>query len=154
MDPTTTTSVDPGSTAALLAIVGAYFVVLIVVAIVYIVSMWKIFTKAGKPGWAAIIPIYDLIVLLEVVGRPTWWIALYIAGFILAIIPVIGFLAVIGLAVLGIIIAIDLAKSFGRGSGFGIGLAFLGIIFYPMLAFGSAKYVGPAAAKVAVGAPR
>jgi len=98
----------------------------LVIAIIYIAAMWKIFVKAGEPGWAAIIPIYNIIVLLKIVGRPLWWIILYI-------IPLVNFIA-------HIIVSIDLARKFGKGTGFGLGLAFLGIIFYPILAFGDSTY--------------
>ena len=70
-----------------------------------------IFTKAGEAGWKSIIPIWNLIMLLKIVGREWWWI-------ILLLIPIVGF-------IVWIIVALDLAKSFGRGTGFGIGLAFL-----------------------------
>jgi ABC-type sulfate transport system permease subunit len=107
----------------------------IVIAVVMIVSLWMIFQKAGKPGWAAIIPIYNAIVLLEVVGRPTWWvILLYFVPFVNLII--------------GIIVLFDLAKSFGKGGGFAVGMLLLPFIFYPVLAFGDAEYQGPAAAQV------
>lgn len=101
--------------------------------IVIIASFWKVFTKAGQPGWASIIPIYNLIVMLQIVGRPWWWI-------LLLLIPIVSL-------VIAIIISIDMAKSFGKGAGFGIGLALLGFIFYPILGFGSATYQGPSAKK-------
>lgn len=101
--------------------------------IVIIASFWKVFTKAGQPGWASIIPIYNLIVMLQIVGRPWWWI-------LLLLIPIVSL-------VIAIIISIDMAKSFGKGTGFGIGLALLGFIFYPILGFGSATYQGPSAKK-------
>lgn len=112
------------------ALPGWFWPVYGVVFILMIAAMWRIFSKAGKPGWAAIIPIYNVIVLLEVVGRPIWWI-------ILMFIPLVNI-------VVGIIVIFDLAKSFGKGVGFGFGLLFLSIIFYPILGFGSAQYVGPA----------
>lgn len=99
--------------------------------VVIIASMWKVFEKAGKPGWAAIVPFYNMIVILEIVGRPVWWI-------VLMLIPCVSF-------VIGIIVFIDLAKSFGKDTGYGLGLAFLGFIFFPMLAFSDAKYRGPVA---------
>jgi uncharacterized membrane protein YhaH (DUF805 family) len=103
--------------------------------ILIIAACWKIFTKAGKPGWAAIIPIYNWYILCKIVGRPGWWI-------ILLLIPFINF-------IIGIILCVDLAKSFGKGVGFGIGLILLGIIFFPILGFGSAQYQGPAAGGLA-----
>ena len=98
--------------------------------ILMIAACWKIFTKAGQPGWAAIIPIYNWYVLCKIVGRPGWWV-------ILLLIPLVNF-------IIGIILCIDLAKSFGKGIGFGIGLILLPIIFCPILGFGSAQYQGPA----------
>jgi len=107
-------------------------VVLLITTVVLLVAWWKIFTKAGKPGWAAIIPIYDIVVMLQVVGRPVWWTILFF-------IPVVGF-------IIGIIVFLDLAKSFGKSTGFGIGLILLNLIFVLILAFGDAEYKGPAAA--------
>lgn len=97
-----------------------------------IASLWKVFTKAGEPGWAAIVPIYNLVVMMKIVGRPVWWLLLFF-------IPCVGIIP-------AIILNIDLAKSFGKGVGFGLGLSFLGFIFMPILAFGDAQYQGPAAA--------
>jgi len=108
-------------------------VVYIVISVFFIMTMWKIFAKANKPGWAAIIPIYNVIVLLEIVGRPIWWI-------ILLMIPCVNI-------VISIILIFDLAKSFGKDAAFGIGILFLSVVFLPILAFSSnIKYVGPAAA--------
>src|SRR5207247_11272868 len=100
-------------------------------AILIIAAWWKIFSKAGQPGWAAIIPIYNWIVWCKIVGRPWWWILLLLIPFVNIIIL--------------IILMIDLAKSFGKGVGFGIGLILLAVIFFPILVFGSAQYQGPAA---------
>ena len=105
------------------------FVVGLAIAAFYIYVLWKIFEKAGKPGWAAIIPIYNVVVVLEIVGRPVWWVLLFI-------IPVVS-------VIISIIVAIDLSKSFGHGALYGFGLAFLGFIFAPILAFGSDTYQGP-----------
>jgi len=112
-------------------IVGAIGgIICLALVVVMIIGLWKVFTKAGKPGWACLVPIYNVIVLCEIAGRPIWW-------FILLCIPLVNF-------VIAIIIALDLAKSFGKEAGFGIGLAFLPFIFYPMLGFSDARYVGPA----------
>ena len=110
-------------------IIGILFMLIwLAVVIVVIAGMWKVFTKAGKPGWACIVPIYNIIVLLEIAGRPLWW-------FILFFIPIVGF-------VIAIVVCIDIAKAFGKGPGFGVGLALLGIIFFPILGFGDAQYQG------------
>ena len=103
----------------------------LLIALLLIIAMWKVFTKAGQPGWASIIPIYNLYIWCKIVGRPGWWV-------ILMLIPFVNF-------VICIILCIDMAKSFGKGAGFGIGLALLGIIFWPILGFGSAQYQGPSA---------
>jgi hypothetical protein len=103
----------------------------LLIALLLIVAMWKVFTKAGQPGWASIIPIYNLYIWCKIVGRPGWWIILLLIPFVNIIV--------------GIILCIDMAKSFGKGAGFGIGLALLGIIFWPILGFGSAQYQGPSA---------
>lgn len=103
------------------------------VAVVMVVSLWKIFDKAGKPGWAAIVPFYNVWVLLETVGRPGWWIILYL-------IPLVNI-------VISIIVAFDLAKVFGKGGAFGFfGLFLFPIVGYPILAFSDAKYKKPAKA--------
>ena len=96
---------------------------------VAIAGMWKTFAKAGKPGWAAIVPIYNFVVLAEIAGRPVWW-------AVLCLIPCVNFVVMI-------LLALDVAKAFGKSAGFGIGLAFLSFIFYPMLGFGDAEYQGP-----------
>jgi len=110
-------------------------IIALLIALLLIVAMWKVFTKAGQPGWASIIPIYNLYIWCKIVGRPWWWI-------ILMLIPFVNFIVCI-------ILCIDLAKSFGKGVGFGLGLALLGIIFFPILGFGSAQYQGPTAGALA-----
>lgn len=107
---------------------GTYGLVAIIWVVIVIAAMWMIFSKAGQPGWAAIVPIYNYYVLLKVVGRPGWWL-------ILLFIPLVNF-------VIALIVTYDLAKVFGKGMGYFLGLLFLGFIFYPMLAFGSAQYQG------------
>ena len=101
------------------------------VIVLVIVSIWKIFEKAGKPGWAAIVPIYNVIVLLEIVKKPTWWI-------VLMLIPLVNI-------VVAIIVYVELAKAFGKSAGFGIGMIFLSFIFLPLLAFGDDQYLDGAA---------
>lgn len=103
---------------------------IIVGALISAFCFWKVFTKAGQPGWAAIIPIVNLFFLCKVAGRPGWWVLLLLICF----------------PIFWIIICIDVAKRFGKGGGFAVGLIFLGIIFYPILGFGSAQYQGGAPA--------
>ncbi len=112
------------------------FVILIYLAIIVlmIASLWKIFTKAGKPGWASIVPIYNIVVMLEIVGKPIWWIILYLIPFVNIVV--------------GIIVNIQMAKAFGKDTGFAIGMILLPFIFYPMLAFGNAQYSKPDVAEV------
>ena len=110
-------------------------IISLLIALLVIIAMWKVFTKAGQPGWASIIPIYNLYIWCKIVGRQWWWI-------LLMLIPFVNFIILI-------ILCIDTAKSFGKGVGFGIGLALLGVIFWPILGFGSAQYQGPTA-----GAPK
>lgn len=104
---------------------------MLAVFIFYVYVGWRIFEKADQPGWASIIPIYNLVVILRIVGRPMWWVILFL-------IPVINIIPMI-------IVPVDLAKSFGKGTGFGIGLLLLGPIFGPILALGDATYKGPSA---------
>jgi hypothetical protein len=113
-------------------IVCAMWLVMLVFLAFYIVGLWRIFAKAGKPGWAAIVPVYNYIILLEIIGRPEWWVVLL-------------FIPGVNLVML-IIMMIDLARSFGKGGGFVVGLILLPYVFLPILGFGSAQYVGPVGA--------
>jgi hypothetical protein len=99
------------------------------IILVLVVANWKLFTKANQPGWACLIPVYNIYVWTQIVGRPAWWI-------ILLFVPIVNF-------IVAIILCIDMAKSFGKDALYGIGIAILGIILIPMLAFGSATYQGP-----------
>jgi hypothetical protein len=120
----------PGLIASLFG--GVAGLVGLALGVVVIVAMWKVFEKAGKPGWASLIPIYNLIVLLEIVGKPLWWIVFFF-------VPCLNFVG-------WILVSLEVAKVFGKDVGFGIGVAFLPFIFYPMLGFGDARYMGPARA--------
>lgn len=107
----------------------AFVLIGLVVAVFMIVALWKVFSKAGRPGWAAIIPIYNTYVLIKVAGRPGWWLVLYI-------VPIVN-------VVISIIVSIDVAKSFGKGGAFGFFLLWLlPIIGYPILGFGGDPYRG------------
>jgi hypothetical protein len=124
---------------------GASIGILLGVAVfaLLIASEWRLFTKAGQPGWAAIVPIYNVLTLLRVVGRPWWWILLWI-------IPLAGPFILI---VHGVMIALDLARSFGKGTGFGVCTIFFSYVTIPILAFGDAVYQGPATGQQYPGQP-
>ena len=100
-----------------------YLVLLLVITLLLIVSMWVVFERAGEAGWKSIIPIYNMYVLMVISGKPGWW-------FLLLFIPLIG-------AIIYLMAMLSLAARFGRGAVFGIGLFFLPMIFFPLLAFGS-----------------
>ncbi|MDH2904673.1 MAG: DUF5684 domain-containing protein [Actinomycetota bacterium] len=95
----------------------------------YIVAGWRVFAKAGEPGWGIFIPIYNLYLVCKISGRPEWWVILFF-------IPLVN-------VVIGLIIAMDVAKAFSKGPGFGIGLWLLNFIFVPIPGFGSAQYSAP-----------
>ncbi len=141
---TTTTTSDEGAVAAVLAAVtGVMLLIIIPLVIFSIVCLWKVFEKAGVEGWKAIIPVYNTWIMAEIAGKPGWWGIVPLAG----IIPVVGIFASIAGFVLYILIAIELAKSFGKEPIFSLVLIFLSVIGYAMLAFGDAKYIGPGGKK-------
>lgn len=108
--------------------------IMLAFALFLIAAQWKIYEKAGKPGWAVIIPIYNIIILLEIIGKPIWWL-------FLMLIP--------GVNIIFSVWATNLlSKSFGKDEAFTVGLILLSIIFYPILGFGSAQYQGPAGKEV------
>lgn len=115
--------------STIMAAMGIYVVVILAIAVFAIVCTWKIFTKAGQPGWASIIPFYNYYVLFEI----AWGNGLL---FLLMLIPVANF-------VIMIILWVKLSQSFGYSAAFAIGLLFLPIIFLPILAFGNSRYIGP-----------
>lgn len=142
MDYTTVTTTQPqtASTAAVGGILLFIGILSIAITLILTVSLWKIFSKANEAGWKAIIPIYNIVVLLKIIGRPWWWI-------LVLPIPVLGL-------VLQVIVGLDLAKSFGKSEVFGIfGLCLFIYIGFPILGFGSAKYVGPSGKSSAPTAP-
>lgn len=107
---------------ALLYGMGAFYMIFVsAIALIMSISLWKIFSKAGKPGWAAIVPIYNTVVLAEIVGKP-WWFGL------LVLIPYVG-------AIFVLISYYCLAAAFGKDKNFAIGIVLLPIVFLPILAF-------------------
>ena len=119
---------DPAAVAGAALFTGANLIVGLVVTVIMIVAMWKLFTKADEPGWAAIVPFYNMYVLFKISFGNGWL-------FLLSFVPVVNF-------VISIMMYFKLAKAFGKGVGFGFGLLFLAPIFLLILAFGSAEYEG------------
>jgi len=111
----------------------AMLIITYLTIIVLIASVWMNYVKAEKPGWASIIPIYNIIVLLEIVGKPWWWLFLFC-------IPLVNIIFLIWMVNL-------LSKSFGKSEGFTVGLVLLSFIFCPVLGLGDAQYKGPAGEK-------
>lgn len=112
-------------------LIGSIFIFFISISVIFflIAAYWKIFEKAGKPGWAAIIPIYNFVVFLEIVGKPVWWV-------VLLFVPIANIVVLIWTTNM-------LSKSFGKDEGFTVGILLLRIVFIPILGFGDAKYQGP-----------
>lgn len=106
-----------------------YLIVVLVISILTLVALWKIFVKAGKPGWACIIPFYSTYCLFDIAWGNGWL-------FLLSFVPLVN-------VVIMIMMYFKLAKAFGKGTGFGFGLLFLNTIFVLILGFGSAEYIGP-----------
>ncbi len=121
---------NDATSAAVAAGLIVYYVVFLAVMIVSLVGLWKVFVKAGKPGWGAIVPFYNTYCLFEM-SFGTGWL------FLLILVPCVG-------QVMMIIMWIKLAQAFGKGAGFGIGILFLPFIFLPMLGFGDAQFIGSA----------
>lgn len=121
MEVTNMAAGSEGASTVGLIIMVLYFGVLII----NIIGAWKVYAKAGQPGWGVLIPIYNIFLVLKIAGRPAWWI-------ILCLIPIVNLIT--------LVIPFDIAKRFGKGAGFGLGLLFLGPIFWPILGLGSAEY--------------
>jgi hypothetical protein len=116
----------PAETAAGGAAATGIMIVWLAVVAVMIAAMWKIFVKAGEPGWAAIVPIYNLVVMLRIAGKPAWWV-------LLMLIPIVNI-------VVFIMAYIAFAQAFGKGAGFAIGMLLLPFVFFPLLAWGDARH--------------
>lgn len=111
---------------------------ILVLSIIGIIGMWKLFQKAGQPGWAAIIPIYNTYILLKIADKPAWWLVF----LLLSLIPFVGVFISL---VFSIVIGIEVAKRFGKSEVYGAVLCGILGVGYLMLGFGSAQYQGPQA---------
>lgn len=107
----------------------AYYLFILVFYIACVIGMWKMFEKADKPGWASLIPFYNLYCVYDI-GWGTGWL------FLLTFVPCVGF-------IFDIMLSFKMAKAYGQGTGFGFGILFLKPIFYMILGFGDSEYIGP-----------
>lgn len=112
----------------LLALIIPILIIALIITVIEIVGAWLMFQKAGEPGWAAIIPIYNYLIAIKIAGKPWWYLFLMLIPFVNLVIY--------------IILLNGLAKNFGKGTGFTLGLFFLRFIFVPILGFGNAVYCG------------
>lgn len=101
----------------------------IALIVVMIAAMWKVFTKAGQPGWAVLVPIYNLYIMTVIAKKPGWWLAMIL------LVPIANIVFLI-------MLYNGISKAFGKDSGFTVGLVLLGVIFWPILGFGDAQYIG------------
>lgn len=108
---------------------GWFWGVVIALFIFGVIVNWRIFTKAGRPGWESLIPIYSTYIMIKIAGKPGWWL-------LMLLIPLVNIYFAVWLINM-------ISKSFGKDEGFTVGLLILGFIFWPILAFSSAKYLGP-----------
>jgi len=107
---------------------GMWSLFMLAIVVIVIIGLWKVFVKAGQPGWGCIVPIYNLYCLVKIAGKEWWWLLLYCVPFVNIVI--------------GILVAIGISRNFGKGGAFAAGLIFLPFIFYPILGFGAATYGG------------
>jgi hypothetical protein len=143
--------VDVGDLGVFLMV---YAVLAIALGVVTVAGFWKVYVKAGHPGWASIVPIYNWWVWVEIIGRPRWWFWGMLAASLLSVVlPVVAAVFGIAMAVLYLLACLDMARAFGKGAGYGIGLWFLPFVFAPLLGFGDSMYGGgtPTTANVSAG---
>jgi hypothetical protein len=111
----------------MIIIVLFFFLIYFGTIALMIISMWKVYEKANKPGWAALVPVYNLIIMLEIAKKPTWWVAMYFVPFANIVFMIMTLNGV--------------SKNFGKDEGFTVGLVLLSFVFWPILAFSDARYV-------------
>jgi len=106
---------------------GLFLLFILALSVFFIFCTWKLYQKAGRKGWECIIPVYNIIVFLDIIKRPRWWILLYLIPFVSLVAAIIN--------------CFDMAKAFGKDTGFGIGLLLLSPVFLPLLALGDSRYI-------------
>lgn len=124
---------DALAAGTIAGLVSTYIWIVLIILVLTIIAQWKLFEKAGEAGWKCLIPIYSTVVLFRIAGISPWW----VLGYLAAIIPGIGYLITLGITIYAMIM---LAKAFGKGAGFTVGLILLNTIFIMILGFGSSSY--------------
>ncbi len=135
---------------ATLAVFGVFLLVLgLGIIAFFMVVNWRIFSKAGKPGWASLVPLYNIYVMSDIIfGNLNYFFAVLITWAVSLIgifteISLLSNLAGVASLILSIFYFIKLSKVFGKSGGFVVGTVLLPLIFLPILAFGKAEYIGP-----------
>ena len=124
---------DALAAGTIAGLVSTYIWIVLIILVLTIIAQWKLFEKAGEAGWKCLIPIYSTVVLFRIAGISPWW----VLGYLAVIIPGIGGLITLGITIYAMIM---LAKAFGNGAGFTVGLILLNTIFIMILGFGSSSY--------------
>lgn len=132
-----------GAVAGIVIFFAIFVLIAIAIAVLQIIGYWKILSKGGKPGWGALIPIYNQYLLCDMVGVSPWWILISLCSCILAFIPIIGSLLSLAVTIyFMILLNVSLARSFGKDDSYAVGLILLQPIFYLILGCGSSEFEG------------
>lgn len=133
---------DAALWSTVIGLISTICLFVLALIVLKLVANWKIFTKAGQPGWASIVPFYNSYIQYKIYWGNGWVFLVPLVLSLLGFIPVIGSLLLIVSAIIGIITQYKKAVAFGQGAGFAIGLVLLGTIFNLILAFGQYEYHG------------
>lgn len=140
-------SPDNNMTGTVAAVLLFGILLYVIILVIMMVSGWKVFEKAKRPGWGFLVPYHNAVLMLEMAGKPGWWIVIPVYFSLTFMLPLVGLILLVpALAVFVVyyfIAALAFAKAFGKSTGFGVLLALLPWIGLPMLGFGQAQYVGP-----------
>ena len=137
------TQMPSGVSNFLVGFLIAISVIIVICAVVILVAQIMMFKKGKKPGWAAIVPFYNQVVQCQMVGVSPWWVLIVFVGGMLSSIPTVGNLISLAVSVyFMILLGVSTARAFGKDDSFAVGLILLPIVFYPILGFGKAEYVG------------
>lgn len=153
MDTLTQNQIALTGVAIVGGIISTFLIIGLLFYVLLVIAMWKIFTKAGEAGWKSLIPIYNVYILYKICGMKNWfWISLIVGVVVGVIKGFIGentstanvFSIILGIfnLVIGVMLCSKMAKAFGKGLGYTLGLIFLPNIFTLILGFGSAEYIG------------